>query len=151
MKKQWREIAGFENLYWVSTDGEVRNGRKNMALTKTQKSGKLRVSLTKDASAKKYSLHLLVLETFIGPCPIGMEAQYVDGNIYNNKLSNLRWGEKLSYKEKELGVNQETYDRIKEEAVIGVRTPEQVGRILNLPLETVLRVQYGKHWKAMLS
>lgn len=41
---------------------------------------------------KYKAVHRLVLQTFIGPCPDGMEARHLDGNKYNNHLSNLRWG-----------------------------------------------------------
>ena len=33
----------------------------------------------------------LVLSAFVGPCPPGMDAYHIDGNLENNKLSNLRW------------------------------------------------------------
>jgi hypothetical protein len=36
-------------------------------------------------------VHRLVLETFVGPCPEGMEACHYDGDRSNNALSNLRW------------------------------------------------------------
>lgn len=37
-------------------------------------------------------VHRLVLETFVGPCPIGMEcAHYPDKDPRNNRLDNLRW------------------------------------------------------------
>jgi hypothetical protein len=39
-------------------------------------------------------VHRLVLETYIGPCPDGMECRHLDGNPLNNNLSNLRWGTK---------------------------------------------------------
>ncbi len=38
------------------------------------------------------TVHSLILESFIGPCPIGMEACHWDGNRLNNQLGNLRWG-----------------------------------------------------------
>jgi hypothetical protein len=31
------------------------------------------------------------LETFVGPCPPGMEARHLDGNKFNNNLYNLEW------------------------------------------------------------
>jgi len=40
---------------------------------------------------KKF-VHVLVLETFIGPAPAGMEACHWDDDRANNKLPNLRWG-----------------------------------------------------------
>lgn len=36
-------------------------------------------------------VHRLVLESFVGPCPPGMEACHWDGDPGNNKLTNLRW------------------------------------------------------------
>ena len=40
---------------------------------------------------KKYLVHRLVLETFIGPCPDNMECCHNNGNPQDNNLSNLRW------------------------------------------------------------
>ncbi len=37
-------------------------------------------------------VHRLILETFVGPCPSGMECRHLDGNPENNALENLRWG-----------------------------------------------------------
>jgi hypothetical protein len=37
------------------------------------------------------TVHSLILETFVGPCPDGMEACHWDGNRLNNQLDNLRW------------------------------------------------------------
>jgi hypothetical protein len=36
-------------------------------------------------------VHLLVLETFAGRRPLGMQACHNDGNSHNNALQNLRW------------------------------------------------------------
>jgi len=37
-------------------------------------------------------VHRLVLETFVGPRPHGMEARHLDGDRTNNRVENLRWG-----------------------------------------------------------
>ena len=42
------------------------------------------------------SVHRLVLEVFVGPCPAGMECCHSDGNATNNALDNLRWDTKRS-------------------------------------------------------
>jgi hypothetical protein len=36
-------------------------------------------------------VHRLMLETFVGPCPDGMEACHHDDDRRNNRLANLRW------------------------------------------------------------
>lgn len=40
---------------------------------------------------KRY-VHRLILETFVGPCPIGYQCRHLDGNPLNNNLKNLKWG-----------------------------------------------------------
>jgi HNH endonuclease len=41
---------------------------------------------------KRFRLHSLVLECFVGPRPPGMECRHLDGNPSNNALENLAWG-----------------------------------------------------------
>lgn len=36
-------------------------------------------------------IHLLILETFIGPCPTGMVGCHNNGKLYINSIWNLRW------------------------------------------------------------
>jgi hypothetical protein len=38
------------------------------------------------------TVHRLVLEAFVGPCPPGCESRHYDDNPANNRLTNLRWG-----------------------------------------------------------
>lgn len=106
---QWRDVVGHEGLYQVSSAGEVRSvdrlvahGRINALferrlkgrLLKTTKlnDGYLVVDLCKGGKARRFLVHRLVLEAFIGPCPDGMEAcHFPDDNPENNQLNNLRW------------------------------------------------------------
>lgn len=37
-------------------------------------------------------VHRLILLTFVGPCPEGMQCRHLDGNPGNNRLDNLAWG-----------------------------------------------------------
>jgi hypothetical protein len=37
-------------------------------------------------------VHQVILETFVGPRPPGMECRHLDGNPGNNRLANLCWG-----------------------------------------------------------
>ena len=39
-----------------------------------------------------YTIARLVLTTYVGPCPNGMECRHLDGNRLNSKLNNLCWG-----------------------------------------------------------
>ena len=49
--------------------------------------GYLRVQV----NGKRYCVHRLVLEAFVGPCPKGFECDHSDRDRRNNALTNLRW------------------------------------------------------------
>jgi hypothetical protein len=53
--------------------------------------GHQHIILKKNGKRFTKLVHRLVLETYVGPCPEGMEACHNDGNPKNNNLSNLRW------------------------------------------------------------
>lgn len=63
--------------------------------SKCPRSRHLRVELVHMRIKKKYAVHRLVLEAFVGPCPDGMEGCHdPDPNPSNNAISNLRWDTK---------------------------------------------------------
>jgi hypothetical protein len=45
-----------------------------------------------DKSSIRYYVHRLVLITFVGPCPDGMECLHGPGGKTDNSLANIRWG-----------------------------------------------------------
>jgi hypothetical protein len=99
----WKPIPGFEGLYDVSNTGKVQSYRirgmrtKPLLIPVLTLSQVLRgkyyvVSLGRGGGRiKRYGVHRLVLEAFIGPCPEGMECCHNDGNPKNNSIDNLRW------------------------------------------------------------
>lgn len=58
----------------------------------TDKGGYHRVNLSHDGHRRSVPVHKLVLTTFVGTCPPGMECRHIDGNPSNNHISNLAWG-----------------------------------------------------------
>ena len=52
------------------------------------------VSLQQGPRIKQKQVHRLVLETFVEPCPEGMECCHNNGIRTDNKLENLRWDTK---------------------------------------------------------
>ena len=100
--KRAKEIPGFPG-YLITTQGEVlslwgRGGRTRkpdklpflMRLEK-DKDGYLKVGLTKEGTQHKCYVHRLVLETFKGACPSGLEARHKNGHRADNRLENLDW------------------------------------------------------------
>jgi hypothetical protein len=53
--------------------------------------GYLIVGLHKDGKQYTRKVHQLILETFVGPRPPGMEACHNNGDPSDNRLQNLRW------------------------------------------------------------
>lgn len=101
----YKEIVDFPN-YRIGTDGSVwsakRKGGNNRSPGKVEnwrpmkihpdRKGYSRVTLAVVGKTISRLVHRLVLETFIGPCPSGMEAcHYPDTTKSNCKLDNLRW------------------------------------------------------------
>jgi hypothetical protein len=97
----WKPIISYDGLYEASTYGRVKSfigryGIKERILKLTKdKNGYLHVLLFKNKSRKYFSVHRLILETFMGSCPLGMECRHLDGNPSNNRLDNLKWGTKI--------------------------------------------------------
>jgi hypothetical protein len=104
-QEEWTWVIGRKGKYKVSTFGRVRsvprycrirNGgirKVKGCILKPGKGDYLFVGLANGNNTNdRVNVHILVLEAFIGPCPEGMEARHLDGNSYNPKLSNLKWG-----------------------------------------------------------
>lgn len=109
MNEEWRPVPGFDS-YEVSSLGRVKSlGRyvKRMRYGKSYRtwmpekilkgsaiqSGHLQVVLSPNDGSKPRSLliHRILLTTFVGPCPDGMEGCHRNGNPADNRLENLRW------------------------------------------------------------
>lgn len=107
----WKVIPGFEG-YEASSHGRIRsfwrkvglgrghNGGTKQVLDKfpqrilrprIRPAGYKDVNLRRDGKSYHTSVHKLILITFIGPRPPGMEACHNDGKPSNNFLNNLRW------------------------------------------------------------
>ena len=92
---EMRPIPGWPG-YQATDDGRIWSDHKHGFLI-GEINGKYRrhyVNITRDGRSRMRQVHCLILETFIGPCPPGMECRHLDGNALNNNLSNLKWGTK---------------------------------------------------------
>ena len=87
--------------YWVTDDGRVWSAsrqnssgcmRRGHCLSqRIGTTGRLHVSLYRNGEQHSCTVHRLVLEAFVGPCPSGMECCHNNGNPLDNRLENLRW------------------------------------------------------------
>jgi hypothetical protein len=77
--------AGSDGTIWSHLSGTWKKRKPGLA-----GKGYLAISLHVDQVSHRY-VHRLVLETFVGPCPDGMEACHNNGDRTDNRLVNLRW------------------------------------------------------------
>ena len=109
MNELWQPVVGYEDLYEVSNLGRVRSvdryiermnrwGTMNRALLKGRilRPGRsvckrLQVNLSKNNVPWMVAVHRLVSRAFLGPCPVGLEVDHVDGNYENNCADNLEY------------------------------------------------------------
>jgi hypothetical protein len=107
MTEQWLPVAGWEGAYEVSDQGRVRSLERTVL--RRGHGGKRRVPaklLTPSPNDKgtmavglgngtrkttRRQVGRLVLETFVGPCPPGLECCHANDNPADNRLINLRW------------------------------------------------------------
>lgn len=100
--EKWQPISAYENRYAVSTQGRVwslahRKGGQLLKYGTTgprpdRPAGYPVVRLYDGGGAHRtFLVHLLVLQTFVGPCPPGLQACHNNGDPQDPRLSNLRY------------------------------------------------------------
>ena len=85
-------IPGFPD-YLITRAGKVWSdkGKGRWLKIGVDSGGYPMVILYENGRTCNRRIHRLVLETFIGPCPNGMEACHNNGNKADHHLRNLRW------------------------------------------------------------
>lgn len=91
----WKPIRGFEGLYVINPDGQIKNIRTGHIKAKTfDGGGYLTVTLTLPelkVKSKRLRLHRLMAIAFI-PNPNNLPVvNHIDRNRTNNTISNLEW------------------------------------------------------------
>lgn len=130
-REQWQPVRGYE-WYEVSDLGRVRSRapRKHRGVLRYPQLPKLKkqcestylyVSLSKadGSGSKRFNVHSLVLSTFKGEAEEGQVARHLNGNHYDNRLSNLEWGSEAENAEDRVTHDVTRRARIKPATFIG--------------------------------
>ncbi|MDD4001057.1 MAG: NUMOD4 domain-containing protein [Bacilli bacterium] len=108
MNEIWKDIPNYEKIYQVSNFGRVRTHKNKV--THTERFNKrrwkqrilkdkganvrtgYRITLWKDGKPKDYLVARLVATTFLDNLiETKMTVNHIDGNRFNNKITNLEW------------------------------------------------------------
>lgn len=164
-------IPGFEGRYEVSNFGNVRSLERRAITVKGNQvwpgktlkrfdggKGYPSVNLSDGKKAKKYTVHRLVLRTFVGEPESGQEACHFDGCRENARLDNLRWdtqknnaSDKIRHGTQLIGEkNKRAKLRIPDIQLILSSSESSVslGRKFNVASSTIRAVRIGQNWRA---
>jgi hypothetical protein len=108
VSERWLPVPGFEGLYEVSDEGRARSLPRAVSSTsragrvyalrlqgkllKLHPSGKAGHFIFMLPGHKSCKIHTTILAVFVEPRPLGLDGLHNDGDVTNNRLSNLRWG-----------------------------------------------------------
>lgn len=171
MNEIWKSVKGLETFYEISNFGKVRSlereGKTSFGARKyggnevkhfVGRNGYPAINLTKKGFRKQFSIHRLVLESFVGDCPVGMEACHRDGNRLNVNLSNLRWDtrsnnalDKRNHATWQGGEKSST-SKLKIEQVRFIRENQKesnksMAEKFNVSVKTISKVKTNETWK----
>jgi hypothetical protein len=173
----WKAISDFPG-YEVSDQGRVRSYWRKVGLGRGHNGGTKQVldampqrilrprirpagykdvNLRRDGKDYHSSVHKLVLITFIGPRPPGMEACHNDGKPSNNFLSNLRWD---THKNNKLDSIKHgtTPSTLTTNQVIEIKNlisnnihSKEIANIFSVSKSAIDHIKYNRSWKHLIS
>ena len=171
IQEEWKDVIGYIGLYRISNIGNVKKLNKDKRSKPFRilkpiinKNGYLRVYLYKNKKGKPFFIHRLMLETFVGPCPMGMECRHLDGDRKNNKLNNLEWSTHITNMEDQIKhgtlfnkargtdhyfskLNEKQVGIIKYLLKTKILFQKEIGKIFGVSRMTISDIKNNKTWK----
>lgn len=153
----WKTVPDWPD-YQVSTLGRVkritattRNPPGHILRIGYPKCGYGKVTLCTSAKGQDKMVHLLVLETFVGPRPgPEYEGSHKDGDQTNNRLDNLEWKTRLQNR-KDKWAHGTALNALDPKQVEYVKQSDKSGTQLALELgvvpDVIWRIRNGKSYR----
>lgn len=88
---QWHDIEGYEGLYQISEEGDIRSIKYSPRLVEApaNEQGYKVANLSRKGKMRRHKVHRLLYESFVGKIPEGYVVHHLDRNRQNNVISNL--------------------------------------------------------------
>ena len=159
----WKAVPGFEGTYEACTNGDIRRVGRKILSPATRKDGYRAVTLWKNNKPRTWLVHRLILRTFIGECPQGMNSNHKDGVKGNNSVSNLEY---VTYSQniihafenglispRDFKGDKNPRAKITEAQAIAIfgelktgKSPTEIAREMSVPRRAVYCLKYGLTW-----
>lgn len=170
--EDWKPVTGYEGFYEVSDCGGVRSldrkvnaphgvrsARGRVLAQSPDADGYHLVALSMGGNVTTQKVHHLVLNSFCGPCPDGMECRHKDGIKNHNHISNLDWNTReRNCTDRQLhgaGNKGERHNMAKltevdvmsiREHIEGGGSCRDIGRMFSVSAATISNIGTGKTW-----
>lgn len=166
--EEWRAVKDFEGLYEISDMGRIRrlvfrNGttqrryKQPHILSPAKLRGYPRIVLHKLERKRQTHIHLLVLETFVGPRPPGLYAAHLNGAPDDCRLSNLAWvtckenhSHKLAHGTAQTGERNGATPLTEDDVssiLIDSRASRALAKVYGVHPTTIQNIRAGKTWR----
>lgn len=109
----WKDIKGYENLYLVSTNGDIKSNYSNKIIKpRKDKDGYHIINLYKNKVCKTFKVHRLVAEAFLDNPYNYKEINHINEIKNDNRVENLEWCSRKynnNYLNKNKTISKEVY------------------------------------------
>lgn len=145
----------------IGPGGVGNKWRQLRPIVNTLRKGYLFVAPRRDGRNHIRFVHRLILEAFISKRPDGMQCRHLDGDLTNNRLTNLKWGtpqedadDKRRHGTHLVGsachtakVTEATVRRIKRLHKTGRYSNAELGRMFGLTTSPIWLMLNGRTWR----
>lgn len=91
MTEIWKDIIGYEGLYQISNQGNVKSSHSGAIVKQQVMGGYKYVSLHKEKKLRTHRVHRLVAQAFIPNPESKPQINHINGIKTDNRADNLEW------------------------------------------------------------